>query len=115
LLLDNPENKKFTAAYKGRTSKDANVFAVQGYDTARVIAEMLNTVQGDTSNVDKMIESLGGISFASPRGSFALDAKSQAPRHHIYLREVQTVEGVLHNVITEDLGEIVDPGDDSKG
>jgi len=65
--------------------------------------------------VDKMIESLGGISFASPRGSFALDAKSQAPRHHIYLREVQTVEGALHNVITEDLGEIVDPGDDSKG
>jgi len=115
LLLDNPENKKFTAAYKARTSKDANVFAVQGYDTARVIVEMLNAVQGDTSNVDKMIESLGGISFASPRGSFALDAKSQAPRHHIYLREVQPVEGALHNVITEDLGEIVDPGDDSKG
>jgi branched-chain amino acid transport system substrate-binding protein len=115
LLLDNPENKKFTAAYKERTSKEANVFSVQGYDTGRVIVEMLNKVQGDTSNVDKMIEALGGISFASPRGSFALDAATQAPRHHIYLREVQTVDGVLHNVVTDDLGEIVDPGDDSKG
>jgi hypothetical protein len=62
-----------------------------------------------------MIDALGGISFASPRGSFALDAVTQAPRHHIYLREVQTVDGVLHNVVTEDLGEITDPGDDSKG
>jgi branched-chain amino acid transport system substrate-binding protein len=115
LLLDNPENKKFTAAYKERTGKDANVFAVQGYDTGRVIVEMLNKVQGDTGNVDAMIEALGGISFASPRGSFALDAVTQAPRHHIYLREVQTVDGVLHNVVTEDLGEITDPGDDSKG
>lgn len=115
LLLDNPENKKFTTAYKERTGKDANVFAVQGYDTGRVIVEMLNAVQGDTGNVDKMIEALGGVSFASPRGSFALDAATQAPRHHIYLREVQSIDGVLHNVVIEDLGEIADPGDDSKG
>jgi len=115
LLLDNPENKKFTEAYKTRTGKDANVFAMQGYDTAHVIAEMMKVVQGDTTNVDKMIESLGGISFASPRGSFSLDANSQAPRHHIYLRDVQNVGGALHNVVIKDLGEIVDPGDDSKG
>lgn len=115
LLLDNPENKKFTAAYKERTGKEANVFAVQGYDTGRTIVEMLNKVQGDTTNVDKMIEALGGTSFASPRGPFALDAATQAPRHHIYLREVQSVDGALHNVVIEDLGEIVDPGDDSKG
>jgi branched-chain amino acid transport system substrate-binding protein len=115
LLLDNLENKAFTAAYKERTGKDANVFAMQGYDTGRVIVEMLNAVEGDTSNVDNMIDALGGVSFNSPRGPFALDANSQNPRQHIYVREVQEVDGALHNVVITDLGEVTDPGDDSKG
>ncbi len=115
LVLDNAENKKFSADYKARTTKDANVFAVQGYDTGRVIVEMLNKVQGNTSNVDAMIQALGGISFASPRGAYALDANTQAPRQHIYLREVKPVGDALHNAILMDMGEIVDPGDDSKG
>jgi hypothetical protein len=62
-----------------------------------------------------MIDALGGVSFASPRGPFALDANSQNPRQHVYVREVQNVEGVLHNVVIADLGDIADPGDDSKG
>ncbi|MFQ5617324.1 MAG: ABC transporter substrate-binding protein [Anaerolineales bacterium] len=115
LLLDNPENKAFTAAYKERAGKDANVFALQGYDTGRVIVEMLNAVQGDTSDVDKMIDALGGVSFNSPRGPFKLDANTQNPSQHIYVREVREVDGALHNVVIEDLGEITDPGDDSKG
>ncbi len=114
LKLDNEENKKFTAAYKERTGKDANVFAVQGYDTGRVIVDMLNAVEGDT-NTDKMIEALGGVSFNSPRGPFSLDANSQNPLQHIYVREVQEVDGALHNVVIKDLGPFADPGDDSKG
>lgn len=115
LLLDNPENKAFTAAYNKRTGKDANVFAVQGYDTGRVIVEMLNTLEGDTSDVQKMIDVLPGISFKSPRGAFRLDANSQNPAQHIYVREVQEVDGTLHNVVKEDLGEIIDPGNNSLG
>ncbi len=115
LQLENAENKAFTAAYKERTGKDANVFAVQGYDTGRVIVDMLNSVSGDTSDTNKMIDALGGVSFNSPRGPFSLDPNSQNPRQHIYVRDVQEVDGALHNVVVEDLGETVDPGDDSKG
>ena len=114
LGLDNPENERFKAAYQAKYNTVADVFAVQGYDTGRVIVEMLTATQGDTAST-KMIAALDGLSFASPRGPFALDAATQAPRHHIYLREVQTVEGAPHNVVVEDLGELVDPGDDSKG
>ncbi len=114
-LLDNEENKAFVDAYQSRTGKQPDVYHVQGYDTARVIVEMLNTVEGDTTNVDKLIEVLAGIGFASPRGPFALDAHSQAPRQNMYLFEVREVEGSLQNVVLGSLGEIVDPGDDSKG
>ncbi len=113
--LDNDDNKKFKDDYKKKTGKDANVFAVQGYDTGRAIIEMLNKLQGDTSNVDKMIDTLSGITLKSPRGTFALDKATQAPKHRIYLREVKKQAEGLHNYILADLGEIVDPGDDSKG
>lgn len=115
LVLDNPENKKFTDDFKKKYNRDADVFALQGYDTGRAIVEVLNKLQGDTTNSDKLVQTLGGISFKSPRGTFALDAKSQAPTQHIYLREVQTVNGRLHNAVVQDFGEITDPGDNSKG
>ncbi|NJN83275.1 MAG: ABC transporter substrate-binding protein [Caldilineaceae bacterium] len=114
-LLDNPENKAFTAAYTERTGNNADVSAVHGYDTGRVIVDMLNMLEGDTSDVNRMIDSLSGISFKSPRGDFSLDPGPQAPRHHIYLREVQDEGGELFNAIVQDLGETVDPGDNSKG
>jgi branched-chain amino acid transport system substrate-binding protein len=115
LLLDNPENEAFKTAFSERTGRDADVFAVQGYDTGRVIAEILDAVEGDTTDVDAMIDVLPDISFNSPRGPFSLDPNSQAPRHNEYLREVQEVEGELHNVVIENFGQIVDPGDDSSG
>lgn len=115
LQLDNPENKAFTAAYKEKTGLDANVFALQGYDTGRVIVEMLNATDGATDDNDMMIDALGNISFNSPRGPFRLDTNSQNPVQHIYVREVQEVDGTLHNVVIEDLGEVTDPGDDSLG
>ena len=115
LLLDNPENKAFTKAYKERTGKDANVFAMQGYDTGRVIVEALNALQGDTSNTDKVIEALAGVKFKSPRGEFKFDADTHNVINPIYVRQVQEVDGVLHDVVLENLGEFPDPGDDSKG
>lgn len=115
LLLDNPENQAFTAAFKERTGRDADTFAVQGYDTARVIAEMLNEVEGDTTNIDGMIDALTGVNFNSPRGPFSIDPNSQAPTQNEYLREVQLVDGVHHNVVLENLGLVTDPGDDSMG
>jgi branched-chain amino acid transport system substrate-binding protein len=115
LLLDNPENKAFTKAYKERTGRDANVFAMRGYDTARAIVEAVDAVEGDLSNLDKFIEAMEAVQFKSPRGSFKMDPKTHNVIHHIYVRQVQEVDGKLHNVVLEDLGEFADPGDDSKG
>jgi len=114
-VLDNAENTAFKESYQTRTGNNANVFGVQGYDAGRVVATMLNAVDGDTSDVQAMIDALGDLSFDSPRGPFRLDPNSQAPEHNMYLREVQSVDGELRNAIIEDLGPIVDPGDDSRG
>ncbi|MBI3912662.1 MAG: ABC transporter substrate-binding protein [Chloroflexi bacterium] len=115
LMLDTAENNKFKDAYKKKTGKDANVFAVTGYDTGRVIVEMLNKVQGDASKVDKLIEAIPSVSFTGPRGPFTLDAKTQNPKQKVYLREVAKYPDGLHNKVLQDFGEVVDPGDNSKG
>ncbi len=115
LNLDNEVNKQFTADYKARTTKNANVFAVQGYDTARVIVEAINATQGDTSDKDKLVEAIAGVTFDGPRGAFKFDPNTHNVVQHIYVRDVQKVGDELHNVILKDVGEVVDPGDDSLG
>jgi len=112
--LDNPQNNQFKSDFREFSGRDADVFAVQGYDTARVIEEMLNRTEGDTAS-DQMVEALAGISFDSPRGPFTLDENSQAPQQNEYIRDVQDVDGVLQNIVVENLGLTVDPGDDSMG
>jgi branched-chain amino acid transport system substrate-binding protein len=114
LTLDNPENKKFVEEYQKRTNRVADVFAVQGYDTARVIVDALNKVQGDMSKTDDLINAFGSAEFASPRGSFKMDSNTHNVINTIYIREVQKVDGNLANVVVATLGEVPDPGDDSK-
>ena len=115
-LLDNAENTNYISSFEGKYNRTPSSFSVQGYDGAKVVSTMLERVEGDTSDLNKMIDALAGISFASPRGSFVLDEKTQNPRQDWYLREVvRHTDGELHNAVLENLGEVVDPGDDSKG
>jgi branched-chain amino acid transport system substrate-binding protein len=118
LSLDNPQNKAFVEAFAKRTlpsgNKGANVFAVQGYDTARVIVDAVNAVQGDMSKADALMEAFGKAAFDSPRGQFKIDPNTHNAINHIYVREVKKDGGQVANVVIADLGETQDPGDDSK-
>jgi branched-chain amino acid transport system substrate-binding protein len=101
LTLDNPENKAFVAAYRQKFNKDADVFAMQGYDTARVIVDAVNRTQGDMTNKDRLVEAILGVKFASPRGPFEFDPESHNVIQNIYAREVREVDGKLTNVVLE--------------
>ncbi|MEM7130657.1 MAG: ABC transporter substrate-binding protein [Chloroflexota bacterium] len=115
-VSDIPENDEFVSMFEEKHEVSPSTFALQAFDAGHVITEMLTRVEGDTSDLDAMIGALAGISFDSPRGPFTLDEATQNPRHDWYLREVvKTDDGALHNANLENLGEIVDPGDDSMG
>jgi branched-chain amino acid transport system substrate-binding protein len=115
--IDNiPENQSFIKEYTEKYAIPPSSYTVQAYDSARIFSTMVERLEGDTSNVDKMVEALAGISFASPRGPFTLDEATQNPRQNWYLREaVRHTDGAIHNKTLENLGEVVDPGDNSKG
>lgn len=109
LSLDTPENKKFVSDFTAKYKRNPSTFAMQGYDTARFIAEGVKAVNGDTSNKDNLIKALEGVSFTSPRGSFELDPTNHGLTQNIYLREcVAGPDGKPTTKVLQSFGKIKD-------
>src|SRR5947207_1366443 len=95
--LDNPANKKFRDAFKKATSRDADVYAVAGYDTVNALAQALGKVKGDTGAQKDLIAALEGVRLESPRGPFRF-SKAHNPIQDIYLRQVKGGKEVVLGV-----------------
>ena len=97
-------NHTFRAAFKQATSRDSDVFAVQGYDTGSLLIKGLDAVKGDTGARKALIAAMESASIESPRGTFTL-SKSHNPVQDIYLRQVkgdkEVVLGVAHKALAD--------------
>jgi branched-chain amino acid transport system substrate-binding protein len=111
LTLDNKENQAFVKDYQSKYGKKPDVFAVQGYDTGRVIVETLNTLKGKMDNRDNVMKAISQVSFNSPRGPFKFDSNSNNVINTIYIRELikDPQLGYTNRVISSFPG-ITDPG-----
>jgi branched-chain amino acid transport system substrate-binding protein len=112
LTLTNKENQDFISKYSKKfNGRQADVFAVQGFDTARVIVEALNAVKGKTDNKEAFMQAIANVSFKSPRGDFKFDAGTNNVIQTIYIRK--TVKdpklGWTNQVIDQYAG-VADPG-----
>ena len=111
LTLDNRENRDFTSRFSSRFHRTADVFAMQGYDTARVIVEALNAVNGKTDDVASFMRAISRVSFKSPRGDFRFDANSNNVINPLYVRELVKDPKVGYaNRVVSSLPSIADPG-----
>jgi len=108
--LDTPENDAFKQAYEEAYGEQPDVYAMQGYDAARVIAETVEATGGDTSDKEAMISAMEQVSFTSPRGEFRFDTETHNVIQDIYVREVQEVDGKFQNVVIDKIGSVRDPG-----
>ncbi len=108
--LDTPENKAFVAAFKKKFNREPDAYALQGYDTARVIVEALNKVQGNTGDKQALIKAIEQVSFTSPRGPFSFDPDTHNVVQNIYIREVKEEGGKLVNVLVATVPNVKDPG-----
>jgi len=112
LTLTNKENQDFISKYSKKFSgRQADVFAVQGFDTARVIVEALNVMKGKTDNKEALMSAIANVTFKSPRGDFKFDAGTNNVVQTIYIRK--TVKdpklGWTNQVIDQYPG-VADPG-----
>ncbi|MEY3294272.1 MAG: hypothetical protein RLZZ451_320 [Pseudomonadota bacterium] len=102
--LNTPRDNKFRAAYAVRYKLQPDVYAVQGYDAAQILAAGLNAVKGDVKNRDAMLTAMRKASIDSPRGKYTLAAAGN-PVQDFYIREAKgrdnAMTGIAVNVLPD--------------
>lgn len=87
--LNTPRDNAFRESYaKNFPKMPPDVYAVQGYDAAQLLAAGLNAVKGDVTKKDEMRSAISAATIDSPRGKFTL-SKAGNPVQDFYLREVK--------------------------
>ncbi|MDO8608742.1 MAG: ABC transporter substrate-binding protein [Phaeospirillum sp.] len=102
--LDIPENKTFRAAYAKAFAKEADVYAVQGYDAAQLMVQGMTAVKGDATARDALIGAMEKAVIKSPRGTFTL-SKAHNPIQDFYLRQVRNGQEVVLGVAEKALAD----------
>lgn len=85
--LDNPQNKKFVAAYEAAYNVVPGTYAFQAYDAAMLIESAVKAVKGDLSNKDAVGTALKKADFTSLRGAFKFNTNGY-PIQDFYLTKV---------------------------
>ena len=102
--LDTKRDRDFRSAYAKAYKSDPDVYAVQGYDAALLLAIGLDAVKGDISKKKEIIAAMEKASIDSPRGAWRL-SKAHNPIQDIYLRKVvgreNKVMGVAHKALAD--------------
>jgi branched-chain amino acid transport system substrate-binding protein len=104
--LDNAKNLAFRAAFKAKSTRDADVYAVQGYDAGQMLAVGLTGTKGDATAAQALAAAILAAKIDSPRGAFTLSA-SHNPIQTIWLREVRSGQNKVIGAAVKDLA---DPG-----
>jgi branched-chain amino acid transport system substrate-binding protein len=104
--IDTPRNTAFRAAFKAKAGRDADVYAVQGYDSALLLAVGLEAVKGKIEDEAALYKAMREAKLDSPRGPVSF-SKSQEIVHNIYLRKVSGGQNKVTGIAVEALA---DPG-----
>jgi branched-chain amino acid transport system substrate-binding protein len=86
--LDNAANRAFLEAFKAKTGQDGDIYAVQGWDAAALLAEGLKATKGDWSARAQVTAAMRAAKIDSPRGPLSFN-RAGNPVQNVYLREVR--------------------------
>lgn len=97
--LDNPENRKFVAAFEAKYKRTPSLYAAAGYDAANVLDVALRKAGGDPKKLAAAVK-VAGNEFKSVRGPFQF-GKNNMPVQNYYAFETQRGGG---RVATKPIG-----------
>jgi branched-chain amino acid transport system substrate-binding protein len=102
--LNLPKDKSFRLNYAKTYKLQPDVYAVQGYDAAQILAIGLKAVNGDVSKKTEFAHAVEAAKIDSPRGTFTL-SKAHNPVQDIYLRQVDGKENKLMGIASKSLND----------
>jgi branched-chain amino acid transport system substrate-binding protein len=108
--LDNPENKRFVAAWKKDYGADStpDFTAVGAYDGMAAIVHAVQATKGKMEG-DKAVASLKGWKFDSPQGPIVIDPDTRDIIMNEYLAEVvMGKDGKLHQKVIGQIDQVKD-------
>lgn len=100
--LDLPKNHEFRKAFAAAYKVEPDVYAVQGYDAAQLLAAGLTAVNGDMHQKVAMEKAIRATVVDSPRGKFTI-SPSGDPIQNMYLRQVRNGQNDYVSVAVKDL------------
>jgi branched-chain amino acid transport system substrate-binding protein len=104
--IDNPKNTAFRAAFKAKANREADVYAVQGYDAAQLLGVGLEAAGGKIDDEAKLYAAMRSAKLDSPRGPVTFST-SQEIIQNIYLRKATGGQNKVTGIAVEQLA---DPG-----
>lgn len=104
--LGNARDAAFRLAYAKAYKLQPDVYAVQGYDAAQMLAIGLAAAKGDIAKKAEIAAAIEKAKIDSPRGPFSV-GKGHNPVQDVYLREVVGKENKVVGVASKSLA---DPG-----
>jgi len=104
--LENPKNSAFRSAFKTKAGREADVYAVQGYDAAQLLGIGLDAVKGKIDDEANLYRAMREAKIDSPRGPISF-SKSQEVVQNIYVRKAT---GGLNKVTGVAVEKLADPG-----
>jgi branched-chain amino acid transport system substrate-binding protein len=95
--INTPRNTQFRTKFAVQHKLNPDVYAVQGYDAAQILAAGLNAVKGDLKQRDAMLAAMRKTPIDSPRGKYTLAAAGN-PIQDFYIREVKGRENLMTGI-----------------
>lgn len=102
--LNTPRDNAFRLSFAKAYKVNADVYAVQGYDAAQMLAAGLKAAGGDVRQQDKVIAGIAAAQIDSPRGKFSMSA-AHNPIQDIYLRQVKANNNELKGIAIKALAD----------
>jgi branched-chain amino acid transport system substrate-binding protein len=104
--IETPRNTAFRNKFAVTYKVNPDVYAMQGYDAAQMLAAGLGAVKGDTTKKDVFYAAMKKAQIDSPRGKFTLSPQHN-PTQDFYVREAKGNYNVVTGIAVKALA---DPG-----
>ena len=102
--LDTPRNNAFRKSFALTYKQNADVYAVQGYDAAQLLAVGLAAAKGDLAKRDAITAAMHKATIDSPRGKFTVSPAGN-PVQDMYLREAKGLSNEFKSIAVKALAD----------